>query len=85
MALVPWNGGPHWGERALCVRGSTAVPLVFGGLVLGPAVGYVYAGEASPGPELVLAGAVVAAGGVITAFLIGRDIIQVGDRVRARN
>ena len=39
----------------------------------------------SPGPELVLAGAVVAAGGVITAFLIGRDIIQVGDRVRARN
>ena len=93
--------------------------LVLSGVVLGPVLGYVYAGEGglgmrhagiraavvagtalaavvicsgrdcdvlnSPGPELALAGAVVAAGAVYTGFLVVRDINQVGDRVRARN
>ena len=94
--------------------------LVLAGIVLGPALGYVYAGEAgrgmahsgvraavvggtagaavvicsgrdcdlfagSPGPELALAGLVVAAGAVLTTMLVVRDIKQVGDRVRARN
>ena len=37
-----------------------------------------------PGPELALAGAVVAVGGVYTAWLVVRDIYQVGDLVRVR-
>ncbi len=94
-------------------------PLLVGGLVLGPILGYVYAGEVgrgmaqagiravvlagtvgaavlicsgggcdfygSPGSEELLVGAVVAAGVVMTSFLAVRDIIQVGDRVRAPN
>jgi 4-amino-4-deoxy-L-arabinose transferase-like glycosyltransferase len=106
-------------SAAFALAEGTAVPLVFGGLVLGPVLGYVYAGEArrgivhagiraavigvtagaaflicserncdllaGAGPELGLAMAVVAAGGAITAFLIGRDIIRVGDQVRARS
>jgi hypothetical protein len=93
--------------------------LAVGGIVLGPVLGYAYAGERgrgmrhagiraavvggtaltavvicsgrdcdvlnSPGPELTLAGAVVAAGAVYTILLIVRDINEVGDRVRARN
>ena len=38
-----------------------------------------------PGPELALAGAVVAAGAVYTAWLVVRDINQVGDLVRPQN
>ena len=93
--------------------------LALSGIVLGPVLGYAYAGERgrgmrhagiraavvggtaltavvicsgrdcdvlnSPGPELTLAGAVVAAGAVYTILLIVRDIKEVGDRVRARN
>ena len=93
--------------------------LVLSGVVFGPVLGYVYAGDpgrgmahagiraaviggtalaavvicsgrdcdilGDPGPELALAGAVVAVGGVYTAWLVVRDIYQVGDLVRAQN
>ena len=84
--------------------------LLVGGVVLGPVLGYVYAGEVGRGMAhagiraAVLAGTVgaigvsgwstheigpaallVTAGGVASIVLAVRDIIQVGDRVRARN
>jgi hypothetical protein len=93
--------------------------LVVGGIVLGPVLGYVYAGETgrglrqaglravvvgatagtavaicarrdcnvlgSSGPELAVAGLVALAGAAFTTFLVVRDIIEVGDRVQARN
>ena len=84
--------------------------LLVGGVVLGPVLGYVYAGEPGRGMAqagiraAVLAGTVgamgisgwstqeiglpamlVTAGGVATTVLAVRDIIQVGDRVRAGN
>ena len=39
----------------------------------------------SPGPELALAALVAIAGAWFTTFLVLRDIIEVGDRVQARN
>ena len=93
--------------------------LVLSGVVFGPVLGYVYAGDlgrgmahagiraaviggtalaavvicsgrdcdilVDPGPELALAGAVVAAGAVYTAWLVVRDIYQVGDLVLAQD
>ena len=71
-------GMAHAGIRAAVVGGTAAI-----------AVGICAAGDCdvlgSPGPELALAAAVVAVGGVYTIVLVVRDIIQVGDRVRARN
>ena len=71
-------GMRHAGIRAAVVGATAAI-----------AVGICAAGDCdilgSPGPELALAAAVVAAGAVYTGFLVVRDIIQVGDRVRAQN
>ena len=39
----------------------------------------------SAGPELALAGLVAIAGAYFTGYLVVRDIIEVGDRVQARN
>jgi hypothetical protein len=64
--------------RAAVVGGTAAV-----------AVGICAAGNCdvlnSAGPELALAGIVALGGGVYTAILLERDMVDVGDQVRARN
>jgi len=57
--------------------------------VVAAAVGICEAGNCdvlnSAGPELALAGIVATAGGAYTVLLLGRDLSDVSDQVRARN
>jgi hypothetical protein len=55
---------------AFALPENTAVPLVFGGLILGPVLGYVYAGESARGIRAVVIGGTV---GAAYAICSGRN------------